>query len=51
MDFYEPHELQLILLRSAGILGIELGEEAGAEIAGALAWHAAHRESAAAPGP
>lgn len=34
MDFYEPHELQLILLRSAGILGIELGEEAGAEIAG-----------------
>ncbi|MFM1725629.1 Holliday junction branch migration DNA helicase RuvB [Rhodococcus sp. PAM 2766] len=34
MDFYEPHELQLILLRSAGILGIELGEDASAEIAG-----------------
>ncbi|PTR27770.1 Holliday junction DNA helicase subunit RuvB [Rhodococcus sp. OK519] len=34
MDFYEPHELQLILTRSAGILGIELGEDASAEIAG-----------------
>ncbi|QCQ90887.1 Holliday junction branch migration DNA helicase RuvB [Rhodococcus sp. SGAir0479] len=34
MDFYEPAELQRILLRSAGILGVELGEEASAEIAG-----------------
>lgn len=34
MDFYEPHELQRILLRSAGILGVELGEEASTEIAG-----------------
>ncbi|MDF3304689.1 Holliday junction branch migration DNA helicase RuvB [Rhodococcus sp. T2V] len=33
MDFYEPAELQQILLRSAGILGVQLGEEAGAEIA------------------
>ncbi|MDG3011348.1 Holliday junction branch migration DNA helicase RuvB [Rhodococcus sp. D2-41] len=34
MDFYEPAELQRILLRSARILGVELGAEAGAEIAG-----------------
>ncbi|MCL2533256.1 MAG: Holliday junction branch migration DNA helicase RuvB [Nocardiaceae bacterium] len=34
MDFYEPDELQRILLRSAGILGVDLGEEASAEIAG-----------------
>ncbi|NLE78052.1 MAG: Holliday junction branch migration DNA helicase RuvB [Rhodococcus sp.] len=34
MDFYEPAELQRILLRSAGILGIELGDAASSEIAG-----------------
>ncbi|MCX5045307.1 Holliday junction branch migration DNA helicase RuvB [Aldersonia sp. NBC_00410] len=34
MDFYEPAELQLILARSARILGIELGADAAAEIAG-----------------
>jgi Holliday junction DNA helicase RuvB len=33
MDFYEPAELQQVLARSAGILGIELGADAGAEIA------------------
>src|SRR6202011_4674351 len=33
MDFYEPAELERVLARSAGILGIELGSEAGAEIA------------------
>ena len=33
MDFYEPAELERVLTRSAGILGIELGAEAGAEIA------------------
>lgn len=33
MDFYEPVELEQVLHRSAGILGIELGAEAGAEIA------------------
>ncbi|WP_072691054.1 Holliday junction branch migration DNA helicase RuvB [Rhodococcus marinonascens] len=33
MDFYEPAELRQILMRSAGILGVQLGEEAGAEIA------------------
>ncbi|QTJ69383.1 Holliday junction branch migration DNA helicase RuvB [Rhodococcus sp. ZPP] len=34
MDFYEPAELEQILMRSAGILGVQLGAEAGAEIAG-----------------
>ncbi|MGF7120946.1 Holliday junction branch migration DNA helicase RuvB [Rhodococcus sp. TAF43] len=34
MDFYEPAELEQILLRSAGILGVDLGPEASAEIAG-----------------
>jgi Holliday junction DNA helicase RuvB len=33
MDFYEPAELERVLHRSAGILGIELGTEASAEIA------------------
>jgi Holliday junction DNA helicase RuvB len=33
MDFYEPADLERVLARSAGILGIELGAEAGAEIA------------------
>ncbi|WP_407442151.1 Holliday junction branch migration DNA helicase RuvB [Rhodococcus sp. (in: high G+C Gram-positive bacteria)] len=34
MDFYEPAELQLILRRSATILGIDLHDDASAEIAG-----------------
>jgi len=33
MDFYEPAELERVLARSAGILGIEVGADAGAEIA------------------
>ncbi|MDT5287643.1 MAG: holliday junction helicase RuvB, partial [Mycobacterium sp.] len=33
MDFYEPPELERVLFRSAGILGIELGSDAGSEIA------------------
>ncbi|WP_072844219.1 Holliday junction branch migration DNA helicase RuvB [Rhodococcus tukisamuensis] len=33
MDFYDPPELQRILMRSAGILGVQLGGDAGAEIA------------------
>jgi Holliday junction DNA helicase RuvB len=33
MDFYEPNELERVLSRSAGILGIELGAAAGTEIA------------------
>ncbi|AWZ24941.1 Holliday junction branch migration DNA helicase RuvB [Rhodococcus pyridinivorans] len=34
MDFYEPPELQRILHRSASILGIDLRDDAAAEIAG-----------------
>ena len=48
MDFYEPAELERVLARSAGILGIELGAEAGAEIA-CRSWNAANRQPAAAP--
>ena len=33
VDFYEPHELERVLSRSAGILGIELGSDAATEIA------------------
>src|SRR5215212_4354278 len=33
MEFYAPEELERVLTRSAGILGIELGSEAGAGIA------------------
>lgn len=33
MDFYEASELERVLSRSAGILGIELGADAGSEIA------------------
>ncbi len=33
MDFYEPAELERVLARSAGILGIELGTDAAVEIA------------------
>jgi Holliday junction DNA helicase RuvB len=33
MDFYEPAELERVLARSAGILGIEFGADAGTEIA------------------
>ena len=34
MDFYDPAELELILARSARILGIEMSADAAAEIAG-----------------
>jgi len=33
MDFYDPAELERVLTRSAGILGIEFAADAGAEIA------------------
>ncbi|MER2243349.1 Holliday junction branch migration DNA helicase RuvB [Rhodococcus sp. (in: high G+C Gram-positive bacteria)] len=38
MDFYEPEELQQILMRSAGILGVNLEVDAGAEIARRSRW-------------
>ena len=33
MDFYSPDELELILVRSAGLLGVPLGADGAAEIA------------------
>ncbi|GAA3684869.1 Holliday junction branch migration DNA helicase RuvB [Nocardioides ginsengisoli] len=33
LEFYEPHELDLIVHRSAGLLGVELTSEGSAEIA------------------
>jgi Holliday junction DNA helicase RuvB len=33
MEFYEPHELELVLHRSAGILGVDLRPEGATEIA------------------
>jgi Holliday junction DNA helicase RuvB len=33
MEFYEPHELELVLHRSAGILGVDLRPDGGMEIA------------------
>ncbi|MGH3389739.1 MAG: Holliday junction branch migration DNA helicase RuvB [Actinomadura sp.] len=34
MDFYEPGELEIIIRRSAGLLGVRLDDDGGAEIAG-----------------
>ncbi|WP_182526650.1 Holliday junction branch migration DNA helicase RuvB [Nocardioides dongkuii] len=34
LEFYEPHELDLIVHRSAGLLGVELRADGAAEIAG-----------------
>ncbi len=34
LDYYEPEDLQLIVLRAAGILGAEISEDGAAEIAG-----------------
>jgi len=34
MEFYEPHELEQVLRRSAGILGVDLRSDGGHEIAG-----------------
>jgi len=34
MEFYEPHELELVLVRAAGILGVDLRPDGAEEIAG-----------------
>jgi Holliday junction DNA helicase RuvB len=34
MEFYEPHELELVLHRAAGILGVDLRPDGAVEIAG-----------------
>ncbi len=51
LEFYEPHELDLIVHRSAGLLGVELTADGAAEIASRSRGTPAHRQPAAAPGP
>ena len=51
MEFYEPSELERVLTRRRGILGIELGRTARCRDRPALAGYAADRQPAAAPGP
>ena len=50
MDFYEPAELERVLARSAGILGIELRRRRRRRDRPPLPRHAADRQPAAAPG-
>ena len=50
LEFYDPAELDLIVRRSAGLLGVELTDEGAAEIASPVAGHAPDRQPAAAPG-
>ncbi len=49
LEFYSPLELSAIVRRSAKILGIACDAAGAAEIARALARHAAHRQPPAAP--
>ena len=44
LDYYEPGELTAIVRRSAGILGVEIQDDAAEEIAHARARHAEGRE-------
>ena len=50
MEPYTPAELERVLDRSAGLLGVALQPAAGARDRRPLARHAPHREPAAAPG-
>ena len=34
LEFYEPHELQRVIIRSAGLLGVQLDPDAATEISG-----------------
>ena len=51
LEFYEPAELDQIVRRSAGLLGVDLTDEGAAEIASRSPRHPADRQPAAAPGP
>ena len=51
LEFYEPAELDLIVRRSAGLLGVELDRRGRRRDRLPLARHAADRQPAAAPGP
>ena len=50
LEFYEPHELDRIVHRSAGLLGVELTADGAAEIASRSRGTPADRQPAAAPG-
>ncbi len=50
LEFYEPHELDQIVHRSAGLLGVELHRGRVERDRVPLARHAPHRQPAAAPG-
>ena len=51
LEFYEPHELDLIVHRSAGLLGVELDGRGRRRDRLPLAGHPPDRQPAAAPGP
>ena len=51
LEFYEPDELDLIVRRSAGLLGVELDRRGRRRDRLPLARHAPDRQPAAAPGP
>ena len=51
LEFYEPAELDRIVHRSAGLLGVDADRRGRRGDRVALARHAAHRQPAAAPGP
>ena len=51
LELYSKEELQRIVLRAAGIMGISCTPKGAAEIAGARAGHAAGGQPAAAAGP
>ena len=50
LEFYEPDELELLLHRSARILGVPITDDGAAGDRRPLARHAPHRQPAAAPG-
>ncbi len=50
LDFYETAELERVLRRSAGLLGVRLTDDGGSEIASRSRGHASDREPPAAPG-
>ena len=51
LDFYEAAELEVIIRRSAALLGVTLRDDGGAGDRRAVTGHAADRQPAAAPGP
>ena len=50
LDYYDAAELEAIVVRAAGILGVDVDDDGAWEIARRVAGHAAHRQPPAAPG-